>query len=259
MHGLFQRSSRLLTSVVAIAVALGFSPAIATAEQPNCSAQSNYFSGFYYSPTAYPGHSNMNGASSYITVQTASVCDYLNGAPATGQGNFTTAWSMLASNADDSNDAYGQSGYIRWYGSSNVDFSEYNNDAGIFYTKYLGTALSNGDKRAYRTRYNGACFCLVMSVNGSTIDMSTFSPYDYFATPFSPEFSGETAFTQSDIPGTTAVHAQYSALGYQDSGTGNLVSMPCILSGTPASWGSTRYHHSASSCTAFDIYTDPLS
>jgi hypothetical protein len=260
MHQLRLRWRRLAAITTGFLLAtVGIPASVATAEQSNCGTKSNYFAGFYYSPSNHPGYNNMNGASSFITVQRASVCDFKNGSPATGLGNFTAEWSMLASNADLSNQAYGQSGYIRWYGSSNVDFSEYNNDNGIFMTKYLGTALANGDQRAYRTRYNSACRCLVLSVNGSTIDTSTFDPYSYFATPFSPEFSAETAYTASDIPGTTSTHAKFSGMGYQDASTGNLYSIPCILSGTPSSWGSPRYHYAANSCTAFDTYTDPLS
>jgi hypothetical protein len=119
-------------------------------------------------------------------------------------------------------------------------------------------SIPNGAKHAYRDLYKQSCGCIVMSIDGTELTQTNFNPYGtWYAGPngdqFSPEFLGETNYTQSDMPGLPSSKTAFSGLGAQQFTNDTLGSMPCTMNG--ANDNPSRWTYSASSCTAFDIWT----
>jgi hypothetical protein len=235
----------------------------ASAEIYQCGTRSNYFDGFYHNPAT---HSNtLEGASGYIVNQFGAVCDTDRSAPNPGNrtigSNFTTAWVMIA--AYDGK-GWAQTGFIRGYNSPQYEWAEfYNPVSGALYNRFpANPSLPNGVKHAYRDLWSNGCGCIVMSIDGAEVTQTNFNPYaDWYAGPngdqFSPQFSGETTYTASDIPGVPSSKTAFSALGAQQFSNNALNSMPCTM--TYINSNPSRWAHSASSCTAFDIWTSNTS
>jgi hypothetical protein len=106
--------------------------------------------------------------------------------------------------------------------------------------------------------WSGGCGCIVMSIDGTEVTQTNFNPFAvWYAGPngdqFSPQFSGETTYTASDIPGVPSAKTAFSAMGAQQFSNDSLGNMPCTL--TSVNNNPSRWAKSASSCTAFNIWT----
>jgi hypothetical protein len=206
---------------------------------------SNYFNGYYQN--GKPQY-QFTGASSYIVVR-----DGVNCSGASGTGNFTNAWVMIAGPGLQD---WGQVGFERTAGQTLRWFSQFSYDGGLT-TRYSTHTVTNqiGVRHAFRVLYYADCRCLRANIDGSVgWFRSSFDPKrEWGAQPWSPQFFAETGYLQSDVPGRASTPTAYTALGAQRLSDGRLVGMPCILSAAtdnPSRWG-----RAASSCTAFNVWT----
>ena len=254
----------LLTGSLALVLgAAALSPALAASrahrEIPQCGVRANYFDGYYHNPATHP--QTIEGASAYIVNEFGSVCDTDTSAPNPGGRsigtNFTTAWTMIAAY---NYNGWAQTGFIRGYNSPQYEWAEFYNQAtGVVYNRFPASpSLPNGVRHAYRELWSDSCACIVMSIDGVEVTQTNFDPYQVWdAGPngdqFSPQFSGETTYTSSDIPGVPGAQTAFSAMGAQQYFGNALDSMPCTLTYTNSN--TARWTHSASSCTAFNIWT----
>lgn len=267
MRRRFSRLNLLLAlltgSLACVLGAASLSPALAASgthrEIPQCGARSNYFDGFYHNPAAHPD--TLEGASAYIVNEFGAVCDTDTSAPNPGGrtigNNFTTAWTMIASYDSQ---GWAQTGFIRGYNSPQYEWAEFKDPVSdTVYNRFPSSpSLPNGVKHAYRELWSDSCACIVMSIDGVEVTQTNFNPYvNWDAGPngdqFSPQFSGETTYTSSDIPGVPSAQTAFSAMGAQQFFGNALNSMPCTLTYTNSN--TARWTHSASSCTAFNIWT----
>jgi hypothetical protein len=250
-----------------VAIVLQAAPANANPVVPHsistCGTRSNYFDGYYFNTTTHTD--TFEGASSYIVNRYGAVCNTDKSAPSPGGQtigtNFTTAWSMIA--AYDGN-AWAQAGFIRGYNSPQYEWAEFTN-AGLtnVYNRFPASpSLPDGVKHAYRELWTASCACIIMSIDGVELTQTNYDPYGNWnggpnGDQFSPQFFGEVTYTQNDIPGVPTSKTAFSALGAQQFSNDSLGSMPCELNSE--NQNSARWAISASSCTAFNIWTSHTS
>jgi hypothetical protein len=214
------------------------------------SRSGNYFDGYYQN--GRPDWT-FTGASSYIVVRDGARC-----AGDTGTRNFSNAWVMIAGSGDRD---WGQVGFERSALSSvsrsNLRwFSQFSSADGLA-TKYSPSSVAAevGIRHTFRVLYDASCRCLRANIDGSVGWYSSpFDPKaDWGPQPWSPQFMAETGYLEADVPGRPGTPTSFSGLGAQRLDNGRLVSMPCILTG--ANDNPTRWGRSASSCTAFGVWT----
>lgn len=246
------RIVRKRTHLLAVLVVItSFAIPVQTAEAATCSGYSNYFDGF--AQFGHPEHP-YEGASSYMIVRNGLNC---GGAPSS---SFVTNWVMIASGGTSTYNGWGQDGFLKSEGRSMRWFSQFYDGTGTDYEERDSTFTVTGEfgvRHTFRVLWSYACYCLKATIDSTTWDTSSFNPYSsteahWGPQPWSPQFSAESSYVQSDIPGTANYPVDYSGLGAQRAGDDHLESMPCIMS---AFSDSSRWHHAASSCTAFETWT----
>ncbi len=251
----------LVTAIVLIASTLTLvgRAAPASAEIPGCaSVHSNYFDGFYYDTNAY--QDSWEGSSAYIVNRFGAVCDFGDtSAPDPGSNtigtNFTTGWVMIAA---ANGIGWSQDGFIRGYNSPQYEWAQVYDGKSTIYNMFPSSpTLADGDVHAYRELYNAANGTIESSIDGQVFAVTNFNPFQTWNTApngsLSPQFSGETTYNESDVPGVSSSQTAFSALGAQSYIGDSLVSMPCELTYNNKN---PRWSHSASSCIAFNIWTE---
>jgi hypothetical protein len=256
----FRHRTQLIVAkfvVVALPISFLLIPASAAqAEVPTCGTASNWFDGYFRSYSTGAAE----GANASIITQYGAVCD-----TNTSQNNFGAAWAMIAGSAGS--DGWVQSGFIRWYNHVTVFFSQISrysnpNNGGQFDTRYGMSGLTYGSANHYYEKFDTSCACLRSSVNSTLYLSSTFSPYTAWTYPFSPQFFGETAYRQSDMPGNASSPTSFSKLQYQNS-SDNWVNFGCnVLTKQNDLIGYNRsdgysWYDQITNCPDFNIYTAP--
>jgi hypothetical protein len=248
------RDAFLLIVAVCLALVLViYLAGTARAEVYTCGAsgdpQSNYFDGYY---DATGGHAH-EGAYATIVTRYGAVCD-----TRTGQGNFTSAWAMLAGpSASD----YIQSGFDRWYGSCTYYFAEASAPSQSYFDqKYGSSCLSYGATTGYAEQYGSGNHVEYAKIGGTVWITTPFNPYSVWSS-FYPEFFGETVWKESDMPGNSASPTSFNSVQYQSSSTHNFVGFGCSLTKSNDLTGVTRsdgesWYDRTTSCPSFNIYTD---
>lgn len=240
---------KLVGRIIFISLLLGAAvltpTSVAQAEVYNCGTQGNWFDGYYENPSylSNPPADWYEGASTYIVTREGLVCD-----TNTSSSNFATGWSMIAAG---NGSGWAQSGYFRSYGSSITYFSQIASDSTHFQTVFRYNPIL-GSTHAYRSLYWSGCGCIQTTVDSTVFQQSTFNPYGRWSFPFVPQFFGETAYRESDMPGLSSSPMTFWGLGVQRYTDDVLVSIPCILLSRV---DSTRWGLSPSGCTAFNVYT----
>jgi len=240
--------------VLPVASLLCISGSVVHAEVYTCGTKSNYFDGYY---RTY-GNGVAEGASGAIVTRYGSVCD-----TNTSSHNFVATWVMIANG--NGGGGWVQSGYIRWYDHTTVFFSQISKtgdpNVGQFDTKFGSSSLTYGDTNHYYERWNSNCLCEHSNINSTTFLATTFDPYGSWSYPFSPQFFGETAYKQSDMPGNSASPTPFTDLNYQNA-SDNWVSYSCnVLTKSNDLGGVTRsdgesWYDQITSCPNFRIFTD---
>lgn len=234
-----------------------------------CGAYSAHFAGWgNITRTPTSTHEWPIGVSGYIQNRLASLCSVNDTQP---YNNFTTSWVMLA-NAGPSG-GLAQAGTFR----RTTDNCMYS-----FYEYHRTSVLSFGGPDGFRqVRVDLGCLTSsatyayrVMRVSNGSGGSLFYFYQTYYGDPSLgniigntswdpsfwernvPQYSGEVVNTSSNMPGTSSSHALFSEIGIQAYDTASLVYTPCYLGALGPS--GTRYHNTAYSCTAFDIWTNPL-
>jgi hypothetical protein len=254
MERLIDRTMAILAAILlattAAVVAIDQRPAEAAG---TCGTQSNYFDGYYYNPSVWPGY-NFEGASGYIVVRNGTLCSGTSGI-----GNFSNAWLMIAGwNATGA--AWSQVGFERTSGFNLRWFSQHawNNSSGDHLSTRYSTFSVNseiGVRHTFRVLWNSGCTCLQAIIDVTTWSNSPFNPFfssGWGGLPFSPQFSAETGHLATDVPGTAGARTAFTALGAQQYSNDALVPMPCAMSAVTSS---PRWGRAAHGCDAFDVWT----
>jgi len=257
-HKKTRRSVIAAASIVGAAVAVPASPAAAS--YPTCGTLGHYFDGYYnYSPGPLQVS---EGNSAALTVRYGSVCDSDTSAD-TVIGGLTTnpsaSWEMLNGAADSSGHGtgYSQAGFLRWYGSSDYSFAEYNDFHGQYNRKDdFAHPLSQGSTYKYQTQYNPGCTCLQNLAAGVQINQTSFNPTGTFATPWQLQYFGEVHYRESDIPGNPTVKTNFTHIQREGFGEVWTSALPTLSPGNDNiyRWDESSVN-SCSGYPCFDIWT----
>ena len=244
------RGVRVAVAVMVAAVAsLLLPPLTAHAEVATCGSRSasNYHAGY-----VNPGDPYVEGDYAIIATRYGAVCD----SDTTG-ANFTNHYSMIASN---NLAGWAQAGYLRWYGGSIVFFAQ-QSSGHTLNTKYGTSALTPGSTYFYYNKWASSCLCMENIIERTLYLKSTWNPWTTWTTPFSPQFTGETAYLASDLAGTATAPASYTAISGQDSATDVWQAYPCgrlqaVNDGAARRTDGKSWHVAATSpCPNFTLYT----
>ena len=241
---------RAAVAVVATATTLLLTlPVAAQAEVAACGSRSssNYHAGYLN-----PGDSSIEGDYAIISTRYGAVCD-----TDTTANNFTNQYAMIASN---NLAGWAQDGYIRWYGSSIVFFAQQSSGHSLN-TKYGTTALAQGSTYFYYNKWDPTCYCMEDIIERTLYLKSTWNPWTAWVLPFSPQFTGETAYLASDLSGTATAPANYTSISGQQASTDGWQAYPCgqmqtINDGSARRIDGKSWHISNTNpCPNFNLYT----
>lgn len=229
-----------------------------TAFAGTCSGvRTNYFDGWFNLNTKIPDVST-EGVHGKLTAR--------QGNPCTGEFNqFTTAWVMIASRAGGG--GYSQAGFMYTPGSGcNNPFAEYNRD-GLNFVRTLHTQYCYADGQhlvpEVRLIPNGSgcsyAYCERNIIDGVVMSVTPFSPFAEWSLPFSDQFSGETLYKASNMPGLTGSLANFDQLMVQRISDDQFqATMPLLQSYNdyPTHYGLNGVN-GCSGYACFDIWTAP--
>ncbi|MDQ1685463.1 MAG: hypothetical protein QOC82_2200 [Frankiaceae bacterium] len=235
--------------IAAAAMLLLTTPIPAHAEVAACGtrAASNYHAGYIN-----PGDPYVEGDYAIIATRYGAVCD-----SDTTNNNFTNQYAMIASN---NLAGWAQDGYMRWYGSSIVFFAQ-QSSGHTLNTKYGTTALATGSTYFYYNKWDSSCLCMEDIIERTLYLKSTWNPWTSWVAPFSPQFTGEATYRSSDLSGTAAAPASYTAISGQDSATDTWHAYPCgqlqAVNDVAAKRADGKSWHvvATSPCPNFNLYT----
>ena len=223
----------------------------ASATVPCLSAYGSEFAGLL-SQQSGPG-GTYEGASSQIDVGNGPICD----TGSHGQDNFHFVWSMIAENESAGGArGYVQSGYLRYWNGCTYWTTEYNKGPGDTFHRHIHTedgCKTFGSNR-YWVQYIPSTGFERMNVDSTVLDTTPWDIYVEWAAhlPFEPEFSGETKYIGSDIPGTSSNTTTLGSLQVQQFSDAWSSTLPSFLSICP--WP-VRYVRTGLSGNAFQIYS----
>ncbi len=159
-----------------------------------------------------------------------------------------------------------QAGRIRWYNHCTVIFSQsYDGVSGDIAQTTMGSTCQadSGGTNTFADKWVGTCSCIQATENGALLQSSNFDPHNFWATPWGPEFLGEAAYLQNDMPGNSASPTTFSNLQRQTSG-GSFSDYACSVLESVNDTSNVRadgekWFNVTSSCPGFNIYTDTSS
>jgi hypothetical protein len=172
--------------------------------------------------------------------------------------NFVATWAMIASGDGT---GWAQSGYVRWYNHCTVTFTQDAVINAVKSTTYGTTCQQDeGQLNTFTEKYDGGCECIYEMENSRILHYTGFDPKGYWTSPWDPEFFGEAAYLESDIPGNSVDPSTFSALKYQGA-DGSFYSYECQVltakdQGTAMRSDGQQWYIKTSTCPGFNIYTD---
>ena len=242
------KRSRIRTTL-ALAGALTFADGVAhqvtaSAEIAQCgnTAPSNYHAGY----ADNRAHTVYEGVFAQLTVRYGAVCDSDK-----TLANFTNAYTMIADGGGGG--GYAQSGFLRVYNGTIRHFVQQNDGINAPYTWYSTFALNPGDKHNYKQAYVPSCGCIASSYDSTVVHDTTWDPYSDFSF-FNPQYSGETYYKQSDMPGLSGSPTLFASVEGQRSSDDKWEAQPC---GTISSYNDDTQRWTVSGCSnsSFSVYT----
>ena len=257
----------MLLSVTLLAASASVIQASPAPAQPNC--LSNYgslFSGMTTSSTSSPFVSYV-GASALLVPRYGHLCDYNpNGHDpnVTNPGaNFNVGWSMAANG--QGRPYYAQTGYYRGWGQNTYFFWEHRGAwAGTFTrsVEYARGAINMGGINRYWVQFVGdwrSNAWYRLNIDSTIIGETPWNPYAVNGLNIGndgarAQFSGETKYQGSDMPGTQSVPALFQGLELQrNDGPGTwTTAMPTFYGAGP---GGYRYGFQRDTTRSFKIWT----
>lgn len=218
VHARFVRYG--IVAIAFIAFVCGQAAAAPSARAATCGPFQGHHAG--YITNAYGGSQPrlFEGAKALITDRNGySLCT-----SDTSNGNFSTAWSMIASH--DLN-GWAQSGPYLWWGSAGgvycVDrWAQQKTISGTPINYFIGGCSVANQAHYYwqQATYDGT-WHIRSNIDQTVIHQSTWSPFSNFTSPFEVQFSTETHYLESRIPGTPSLPEDYSLLQVQDRANDN--------------------------------------
>lgn len=136
---------------------------------------------------------------------------------------------------------------LRWFSQ------DYLASKNIIETKYSSFSITStiGLRHTFRPLYLFTCGCMIMEIDSTVWDSSSFSPSSGWLSPYSPQYSAEAGYHEANVPGTASYPTAFTGMGvYYHNGSN--VSVPCVLS---LDLATSRWKQSASSCTAVNFWT----
>jgi hypothetical protein len=250
MHGVRRRHTfgRAVTAVACAAAALVTAAAPASAEVATCGSKAaqNYHAGYLNSGDPYT-----EGSYAVISTRHGAVCD-----TDTSNTNFTSQYAMIASHDLA---GWAQAGYLRWYGGSIYFFAQQSSGR-VLNTKFGTAAVATGTSYHYYNKWQQACLCMENIIERTSYLKSSWNPWTTWATPFSPQFTGEAVYLASDLAGTSTAAANYTAVSGQNNATNAWTPYTCgqlgvINNGTARRSDGKSWHVVSTSCPSFNVYT----
>lgn len=225
----------------------------ATASAGNCAYDYGGFDGYQQTSFSYPS-SYFEGASAFIVVEPGSLCSIPPGEPIIHRGIST--WIMIAGGSGSHN-AWAQVGWTRNSEATTMQwFSQYNDNDGHLYGKtQYNIDAQIGVRHAFHELYNPSTGFEDSMIDNVHWDSSPFDIYtetSWGATPYRPEFYDEASDSAEMVDGSVNAPVAYTAVGAQRESDDVDVLMPCVMS---AGSLKTSWHHLASSCNAFDMWS----
>jgi hypothetical protein len=218
----------------------------------SCVTGGNYWAGYlgYSRPPANATEKPV-GVSAYVLSKSGLTC---GGAPPPGNhsGIFTTGWVMLfnsGATTDGHTGGLAQSGFMRarptLSGTTcNYTFSEWHKYAGSGFGPdgerfiLFAQPCTDGTVQAYRvTRISGGGpsgttgpVQMTVGLGGPGTFILATTPFDInIWTAWTPFYSGETIYMESDMPGSASQRDEEYAMGIQSYSTGQFIPTPCYL------------------------------
>jgi hypothetical protein len=180
----------------------------AYAEDTQCgsSQTGNYHDGIQTTPS---GSDVFEGISAQILNEASSVCDSVTGP---GKGNYAAAYTMATDGS-----AYIQTGFTSWYNSGGQHFFGQISDPYDSYghTSYSTNTIANGLTTHYWEEYRTVCSCIQGLVNGDVYVSTHEDPTIYWG-QIVGQWSAETYYPGSDVPGYSTSKVHFSGLETQD-------------------------------------------
>lgn len=241
-----RRRVLVVLAFLAAALAIG-EPVDVDAAEPTCGTRGNYH--VYWQPP--PGQQGLTeGTYALLVNRFAFLCGSV-----TTSRNFTSAWTMIYS-ANGS--GWAQSGHDRSWGTSMRYFAQqFSGGSGQLVTTFTPYSTSSGETHAYWQQYDASCACIHSNVDTTRLLNTGFNPYATWQTPFIPQYSAETAFLASDVPGSAVAPSTFSAMSFQYAIDHRFYGIPCPYL-VSANDNPTRWATSPVSCTSVNIWTsDP--
>lgn len=210
------RSGSWLTLLLSLTLFGQLLPAPAAAAIYNCGGLGHFFAGYSASTSGEPHY--YEGASANIIYRQAALCS-TDSTP----NNSSTGWTMIA--AGDSN-GWAQSGLINYPGLGCWKHFAQQAAPGFPLFTVIQYCVTIGVSHVVwqRTKYNSVKgLWVVQSMIDNTVFLdsgyappSGWSPFAVWASPFVPQFLGETHHNASDVPGSASAKLDYSSMYVQE-------------------------------------------
>jgi hypothetical protein len=188
------------------------------------------------------------GVSAYVVPRDGTACSE-SGGPG-GDGDVA-GWVMIAGRGSST---YAQVGFTKNVGYPMRWFAQFNNGGSQFTdrTMYNSTFV----RHTFRVLWNSTTGVFDANIDSTHFSSSTFNPF-VIGSPWgigtwTPEYEDEGKDADSDVPGTSGARVQFTSVGVQRFSDNALISQPCGMNVTDDV--PSRWHHAASSCTAFDLW-----
>ncbi|WP_188944623.1 hypothetical protein [Nakamurella endophytica] len=132
------------------------------------------------------------------------------------------------------------------------------------YDRFIGSPLTYGVRHAYTEKWVASCpaptnhSCEESFVDSTRVTDTDFNPFGNFAggptSPprWSPQYSAEKTYQESQIQGDPSTHAKFTSIGVQQFSNNAFVLEPCTLS--IAAPQATYAGRSSSGCVNIDVW-----
>lgn len=256
-----RRSMRLFCVLSVLAPSIAYTAVVGPAvAQPDCLP--NYGSRFAGLTTQGNGPGGtFEGGSAHLIARFGSLCDSGSHDP---NVNFNYVFTMLLSNlvaTDPANAGYAQIGYYRGWGQSTYFTTEYRRNYDSFFRaiRYDYGPLNYGGDNQFWVQWvpdNGGQ--LRLNIDLTTMTTTPWNPYADSALgpaihgPMRVEWTGETKYDGSDMPGTNSVRAYTYGLQVQQFNDSFSSNLPSLFGVIP---GGFRYGFNRPTIHSYEIWT----
>jgi hypothetical protein len=226
-----------------MAVAVAPLPAFATT--CGSTSVSNWHVG-WKTDRAHTSRTDIYGVYARIDVQQAGQCTG-------GSNKFSNVYAMLHDDLSQSSLGWAQSGFEKDPVNGVRNFAQVASSVGL-YTWYSANPIPVNQANDYKSFIAQIPGGVVGSyVNGDVKVASATSGWD---SPYELEYSGESRYRESDIPGVLTDHVVINLNQFYSSNTWSWQSTPCGIFDT-YNQSPNHWYKNETSCTQRHLWTDP--